>query len=96
MAGHISTRTWAEVSDEANRKLSKLMQFLNENEAIHQQMVALWTLHSDVDADVAGQLFETATPTTEETAMATDLRVAFEAVNTIFGQTQIDSIRKLA
>ena len=49
MAGHTRELTWPTVSDLVNRKVAKLLQFINEGENEYQELLDLWTLHGNVD-----------------------------------------------
>lgn len=99
MAGHISEKDWATVSDEVNRKLEKLLQFIYENEAIYQELLQLWTYHVGVDQAVADQLFFSTNggqPASEaQVAKVLDMKNAMLAAHDIFVTSNIANIRKM-
>lgn len=100
MMAHMSEKTWSTVSDEANRKLEKLLQFLVEGDAIYLKMLELWKYHQGDVVNVARQLFATDQPTSEELAKLNDLKEALLAVHQIYtsadNEPRVAAIRRMA
>ena len=95
MPGHISEKTWNSESDEVNRRLGKLLEFLIIGEALHDEMVQLWIYHSNDDQLVADQLFAT-TASTEQVQMAIDMKNAVISAHNLHEMTtDLNAIRKM-
>jgi hypothetical protein len=101
MAGHASEKRWGVVSDEANRRLGKLMQFLRECEALHQEFELLWEYCDEDSTCVAALLFDgylegDDQPSHKQMAMVEDLKAALAAASHLAAQTDsIKAIKKM-
>jgi len=97
MPGHISEKRWADTSDEVNRKLQKLMQFIVESEDLYQELVQLWQYNGGPTANqaVANQLFQGDPASAAELGMAVDMRAALIAAHDIFLTADLAAIRKM-
>jgi len=94
MAGNTREIRWSDASDVAQRSLEKLLQFILRTENDYQELLVLWTLHGNIDQDVADQLFE-GTATADQLAMTQDLKAALTAAHDIHQTGDLTAIRTM-
>ena len=98
MAGAVREIVWSNASDKVNRRLGKIVELMVLAENEYQELLQLWALHSNVDQDVANQLFE-GTATAEQLEMAQDLRAAMLALHNIYDTAitsgDFDALRRM-
>lgn len=94
MAGHTREITWDTASDVVSRRLGKLLEFILLNENEYQELLGLWTLHGNVDQDVADQLFG-GIASAEQLEMTLDLKAAMLAAHDIHETFDAAAVRKM-
>jgi len=91
---HTKEKTWQDIISATSAQTRMLKDVLLNSEELYQEMLELWQTHSNVDQDVANQLFG-GTATSDQLQMTLDARAALVAIHNLHLASDYAAMRRV-